>query len=162
MRDRFGREVHQEYADIRDQMFALGATSENPTDSDVVAAVMDVGFELGAATLVALPDGTTTLYTSGGGAIVGAGEQEDVAAATKLYVSETRASLPDFVPSNNTDLPAPDDVTLRALTQDANYAVTVSVEQLRLGTHPLSRVYAAAQLVVTAVQAVVESPDVEG
>lgn len=161
MKDQFGREVHPEYELIREKLFDLGATSSQPVADDIVAAVMDVGFELGAATLVCLPDGTTTMYTSGGGAIVGAGEQQDVAAAAKLYIAETKACLPDLVATPNSDLPAPDDVVLRALTQDANYATTVSVEQLRTGVHPLSRAYAAAQLVVTAVQAVVESPDVE-
>jgi hypothetical protein len=159
MRDQFGREVHPDYAQLREQLFALGSTSEQPAAGQVLAAVMDVGFELGAATLVSLPDGTTTLYTSGGGAILGAGEQADVAAATQVYIEATRVSLPDYVVTADTELPAPDDVTLRALTKDANYAVTVNVEQLRIGTHPLTRAYAAAQLVITAVRAVVEAGD---
>jgi hypothetical protein len=111
------------------------------------------------ATLVAMIDGTTSLYTSGGGGIIGAGEQEDVAAAAQVYVTSTDQALDQLYKSDDVGLPADGEVIMRALTYSGRYAGVASVDDLQTGLHPLSRAYAAAQLVITAVRLVDEAPD---
>ncbi len=163
MTDKPSRSVSGEYADLRRMVFALDPTEVglSPTleHPRVFAAVMDVGFDEGVATLVCIADGTTSIYTSGGGGILGTGAQEDVAAAARLYVAATDGSLDQLLWTTDTGLPGPEHVILRALTYDGPLAALVSVDDLQTGLHPLSRAYAAAQLVITAVRTVDEFED---
>ena len=159
------RALAPEYAALRRLVFdaspddiGLAPTPANPR---VYAAVMDVGYEVGVATLVSIVDGTTSLYTSGGGGILGTGAQEDVAAATRVFVKETDAALDSYLFTSDIGLPNEDQVILRALTFGGPRAVGASVAELQTGSHPLSRVYAAAQLVINAVRLVDEAPDVQ-
>jgi hypothetical protein len=158
-----GRDVDSAYAGLRRQLFELDANdlgfSPSLSAPQVFAAVMDVGFARGVATLVAMIDGTTSLYTSGGGGIIGAGEQEDVAAAAQVYVTSTDQVLDQLYKSDDVGLPADGEVIMRALTYGGRYAGVASVDDLQTGLHPLSRAYAAAQLVITAVRLVDEAPD---
>jgi hypothetical protein len=163
MTDSNRRDVDGAYADLRRQLFDLDATelgfSPSLESPRVFVAVMDVGFPQGVATLVSMVDGTTSIYTSGGGGIIGTGEQEDVAAATRVYVTSTDQAIEHLHLTRDTGLPADGEVILRALTYDGAFAGVASVEDLQTGLHPLSRAYAAAQLVITAVRLVDDAPE---
>jgi hypothetical protein len=50
---------------------------------DVAGVIVDVPATGGSATIVALADDTTSLYTSTGGGTIGAGEHATVATATR-------------------------------------------------------------------------------
>jgi hypothetical protein len=163
MTDSNSRDVDSAYAGLRRQLFDLKADDLGFSPSleapRVFVAVMDVGFAHGVATLVSMIDGTTSLYTSGGGGIIGTGEQEDVAAASRVYATSTDQALEHLFKTDDVGLPADGEVILRALTYDGAYAGVASVTDLQTGLHPLSRAYAAAQLVITAVRLVEEAPE---
>ena len=67
----------------------IGLTSENFTHP-VYAIVMETGFPEGAITLSAVADGSTSLYFSGGGGIIGGGEHENVRLASGYFLTEAQ------------------------------------------------------------------------
>lgn len=64
----------------------LGLTSEN-FPSEVFGVLMETGFDSGSFTLLVMADGTTSLYFSNGGGIIGAGTHESVAKASSMLLS---------------------------------------------------------------------------
>jgi len=85
-RDRDGQPADANpYESLRD--LALHAVENGlppPGDDhpDVSGVVVDIPSGAAFATVVALTDNTTSMYTSTGGGTIGAGEHADVAAAT--------------------------------------------------------------------------------
>ena len=84
---------------------------------DVVGAVVDLpGSNGGHATIVALADGTTSMYTSTGGGVIGAGEHAPVAAAALALLDRLQEIL-DLIPADDrTDLPSPEYLAVTVLT----------------------------------------------
>jgi hypothetical protein len=90
-----GREEPQETS-VRLRTMALDAVRAGlpepaPDHPSVSGLVVDVPAEGGFATVVALTDGTTSMYTSTGGGIIGAGEHGQVAAATRALLTVVEA-----------------------------------------------------------------------
>ena len=82
----------------------------------VWGALMDTGYPNGTATVVCLVDGTTSLYTSTGGGILGAGAHERVAVPSRHLLTVVEKHLNQMPPSTEDTLPDPDWVVMRALT----------------------------------------------
>jgi hypothetical protein len=82
----------QVYQGLRAQILGLDPATaglrQGSVDRVIWGALMETGYRRGTATLVALADGTTSLYLSGGGGIIGGGSHEAVATATKEYLAE--------------------------------------------------------------------------
>jgi hypothetical protein len=127
----------------------LGPSAEHP---NVWGALMEMGFPDGAATIVSLMDGTTSMYTSEGGGVIGGGEHEPVAQASKRFVADVEQRLANLVPDASDDLPGPDLVTFRALTYAGRRAATVPEEKLASGGHSLSPLFVAGHEVITALR----------
>jgi hypothetical protein len=70
---------------------AGAAASDAP---HIFGVIMDMGMDLGTATLAVFSDGSVSLYYSSGGGIIGAGEHERVwtAAARLLAVAHSEPS----------------------------------------------------------------------
>lgn len=64
----------------------IGITNEN-YPYPVFAVVMETGFDKGSFTLAAIADGSTSLYYSNGGGIIGGGEHENVRKASGYFIS---------------------------------------------------------------------------
>lgn len=129
------------------QAYELGL---DPSRRGPVWGVMvELGAANGTATLVALADDTTSLYTSNGGGIIGAGFHENVAIATRNLLSTVTACLHDIPRSDDDSLPADGRWVIRALTDTGRHAANVAEPILHDGRHPLSAVYHAAHGVLT-------------
>ena len=107
------------YADLRE--LALTRTSalvsaEGTAHPGVLGAVVDIASGDGGVSVVALSDGTTSMYTSTGGGIIGAGTHPAVAAATNALLGQLEAMLAMFPVDDRTDLPRPDMVQVTVLT----------------------------------------------
>ena len=81
-------------ADLRAMIFNLdpaeiGLTREN-FDYPVWGIVMETGFPDGSFTLVSLAEGTTSLYFSNGGGIIGGGEHESVRQAASYFLTRAQ------------------------------------------------------------------------
>src|SRR5436309_11113376 len=75
------------------------------TGREVWGAVMDMAFPGGVASLVSLEDGTTSLYTSTGGGVIGGGAHESVVKATQASLDAVAVYAPQFSPTDSDDLP---------------------------------------------------------
>jgi hypothetical protein len=129
----------------------------SPDLPHVWAVLMETGYPGGIATLVALADGTTSLYLSGGGGMIGAGGHPQVAAATLRLLGAVEQQLDRMPATLDTVLPEAGRVALRALTYSGQHAVEADEADLAYGRHPLSPVFHAAHDVITELRLIDEA-----
>jgi hypothetical protein len=100
----------------------------------------------GVATLLAFYDGTTSLYFSNGGGILGAGGHEPVKRAR-------------FRPASSFELPGGQKVVLYIVTDTETLSSgPIPTSELEKGTHPLTALGGSAQAVITAVRQLSSTP----
>lgn len=130
--------------------FGLKPTVELPR---VWAALMDVGVPKGAASIVAVADGSASMYTSVGGGMIGVGEHPSGREAAMHFLKAVE-SLLDLMPAAS-DLPLPQsgEYALVALTHDGTPRRVVTAEKnLQDRTHPLFAAFDAGQDLITAMR----------
>jgi hypothetical protein len=114
--------------------------------------LMELGMERGAATLVALADGTTSLYLSTGGGVIGAGEHASVRAAT-LRLCDSAAGMAGAVPAAHSfDLPDHGRVRFYFLTTSGVRTAEAAESQLAEGKHSLSPLFRLGHDVIAEVR----------
>ena len=125
----------------------------------VWGVLMEMGFPDGAATIVSLADGTTSLYTSEGGGVIGGGEHAPVAAASRRFLVEAEGTETGLSPaeSTNVDLPPAGIVSFVVLGYSGTQIGAADEDELASMQHPLSHLYAAGQDVITALREAEES-----
>jgi len=143
------------FLDLRSRALDLdpGSVGIEPSDvhPNVWGALMEMGLPEGVATLVSLADGTTSVYTSTGGGIIGGGEHESVARESHAFLVCVEEHLGDLQ-ATEPDLPSPGRVHLHALTFTGRLGAVASEEDLGGGAHPLSPVFYAGHEVITALR----------
>lgn len=119
----------------------------------VWGSVTDFGTPQGTATLVTFLDGSTSLYYSTGGGIIGSGDSsEDVLKVSRALLAELDACTAQMEARSPQGLPAPDHVRFYAHTRDGLLSTAEIPEaDLQSSEHPLFPCYAAAQHVLTEV-----------
>ena len=147
------------YTDLRSRALSItqAELGELPATPHVLAVVMDTGYSEAVATLVALADGTTSLYFSNGGGMIGGGEHPRVAAATRRLVDVATRFLEVLSPATDFPLPAVGVTQLIAVTASGNSSATAPEAELGAGEHALSELFYAAQDVLTELRLVEES-----
>ena len=128
------------------------ASEEHP----VWGAVMDMAFPGGVATLVSLEDGTTSLYTSTGGGVIGGGAHESVVEATHAFLDAVAVYAPQFSPIDTDDLPESGHVRFHALCFDGRRGADVEESDLQARTHDLWPLYFSGHQVITALRLATE------
>ena len=122
----------------------------------VWGVIMEVGHASGTVTtLVVFADGTTSLYSSAGGGIVGAGAQRDVRRASDELVEVAGAELPEVTPlpaDGSFPLPTAGRVRFYLRSDRAVRTAEAGEDELKAGSHPLSGLYAAGQEVLSEVR----------
>lgn len=98
-----------------------------PEFPGVCGIVVDIPSSGGHATVVALADGTTSMYTSVGGGVLGAGTHSRVAAASSRLLATAQRFLDVLTSSPATvELPPPGLVRVHLRTPTANHALDVT------------------------------------
>jgi hypothetical protein len=148
------------YLGLRSQALALTRDLLDPqsaSDGRVLALLMETGYPEAVATLVGLADGTTSMYFSTGGGMIGAGQHPDVAAATKRWLELAEQAL-DELPEIPGDVELPNEGTtqLVAVTESGRRAARAPEAELGGGAHPLSPLFYAGHDVITAIRVVDE------
>jgi len=122
---------------------------------DVLGVVVDIPASAGTATLVALTDNTTSLYTSTGGGTIGAGEHAAVATATHALLASVQEHLAAFIEPDDGELPASGAVRFHVLLESDRRMIDVPEDAFwGRDTHPLVPVIAATQNVISSLQQV--------
>jgi hypothetical protein len=112
--------------------------------------MMETGYPEAVATLVGIVDGSTSLYFSNGGGMIGAGEHPEVADATRRWLRVGADLLGELTPAHS-DPPPPRSGLTRfiAVTPGGLRNAVVAEEQLGAGAHVLSPLFHAAHDVIT-------------
>jgi len=126
--------------------FSLDPTS-SPTEPWGV--LMDWQVSNGAATVVAMSDGSASIYLSSGGGFLGGKGQEPIRDAAKKAVASAAEAQPRLSKTETFPLPEPGEVRFYTLTDDGVYTAAAAEADLRKGTSPLASLGNAMQGVVT-------------
>ena len=143
------------FEDLRSNALAAVQVGVSPHDARtyVAGVVVDIPAEGGFATVVALADNTTSMYTSVGGGIIGAGEHRFVAEATRRLLTEVESRLAMFRTKDDGGLPPPGSVRFHVLTPAGNWYSDVPESCFwDQAPHDLSAVIGATQHVVAAIR----------
>ena len=109
---------------------------------------METGRDNGIASLVAFADGTTSLYFSTGGGVIGAGGQANVSSASSSFLAEAETMLELFTPATQTPLPGRGCVRFYVHTIDGLMTAEANELDLGHGRHQLSTLFHAGQAVI--------------
>lgn len=126
----------------------IGINREN-FPKDVWGVLMETGYEDSAFTLVALADGTTSLYFSTGGGIIGAGEHESVRNASAQFIGWANKYASEAKPTKQYPLPKEGQVNFYLLSY--NGVLTYSAPEQELGEQKdqLSNLFHAGHHVIS-------------
>lgn len=148
------------YRDLRSTALGLDRAAirmpEGERWSGALVAAMEIGMPEATATVVAIADGTVSMYLSSGGGVIGAGEHAAVRGAADQFrevVGESRSLLERagvFEP------PSVGEVRFHARIGDDRLTAAAPESALRTGRHPLAPLYAAGQDVLTEIRLTTE------
>lgn len=119
----------------------------------VWGSVMELGLSTGrVATLVVFADGTTSLYSSAGGGIVGSGSQRTVRRASDEFLEEAAEANRGMADAAESPLPGPGRVRFYLRTNSGLRTAEAAEDELKAGGHALSELYTAGQAVLAQVR----------
>lgn len=118
----------------------------------VWAVLMEMGLDTGTASLVVVADGTTSLYLSTGGGVIGAGEHESVRHAAKAFLEATEAHLDHLQQASQALLPETGAIRFHARTFDSLRSAEAPERELAEGRNELTPLFYAAHDVLTQVR----------
>ena len=113
---------------------------------------METGYPQAVATLVGVADGTTSLYFSNGGGIIGAGNHAAVADANARWLEAGVAVLQQLSTVTDPPLPAEGMTQFVAVTRTGLRGDGAPEDELGEGQHWLSPLFFAAQDVITQIR----------
>jgi hypothetical protein len=143
------------YAGLRQQVLRLTADQLGGgafADAPILALLMETGYPEAVATLVAVVDGTTSLYFSNGGGLIGAGEHATVAEASGRWLETGEEFLPQLSVITDPPLPGEGLTQFVAVTREALRGIIAPEEELGEGRHSLSPLFYAGQDVITQIR----------
>jgi hypothetical protein len=119
-------------------------------DTDPWAVVMDWGVAEGSATVVAIADGTASMYLSSGGGSIGGGQSHDsIRQAAMRGVSVAADFLPEMRRVTSYPLPGAGEVVFYVLTDAGVFSASASEKELGGHRHRLSKLGDAMQEIIT-------------
>jgi hypothetical protein len=140
------------YEELRGTALAVEPRSIGvaPTDDlpHVFGVVMDIGMDLGTASLVAFADGSVSIYYSSGGGTIGAGAHEQVRSAAHRLLAIANSDLASFAPDLPDALPAEGSTQLTLLTFDGPARATALSDDFGDDRVPGGLVFRAAHDVI--------------
>jgi hypothetical protein len=139
------------YKHLRAQALQLNAAEVGIGDS-TLGVLMETGYPEAVVSLLALADGTTSLYFSNGGGIIGSGQREGPAVAARSLVAFAAHNLGYLVEAIDYPLPEPGHTRFYVLT--SNGVVTADAPERDFGEnrHVLSPLFYAAQELITEIR----------
>jgi hypothetical protein len=145
-------EPDQIYLQLRNRILTLKPSEVGLYPSKaaphVWGVLMDTGYTVGSATLVSLADGTTSLYYSTGGGMLGSGEYSPVSKASMEFVAQAENHLHHAVLSNEFPLPEVGQVRFSILTYTGILVCDAPEITLASGEHLLSPLFQKAQATI--------------
>jgi len=119
--------------------------------------VVETGYAEGSATLIALADGTASMYFSTGGGIIGAGQHERPNAAAKELIRRAAEFVDDCQPAKTFPLPQVGETRFYLFLPTGK--LTASAPEVDLGEdcHPFSPLFFTAHELITEIRVIEEA-----
>lgn len=149
--------LNEAYSGLRNQVLQtnpveLGLTSQNP--AEVWGVLMEIAYPQAVITLVALLDGTTSLYFSSGGGILGSGQHPGPAQAAKRFVTSATQFVTDCERVTTYPLPRTGNTKFHLLTFDGIFATEAPENEFGYNHHKLSPLFHLGHSVLAAIRQV--------
>ena len=120
-----------------------------PADAPVWGVLMETSFPEGTATLFALSDGTTSLYLSHGGGVIGGGDHENVRQANADFIKTANQFYRQMRACESFPTPEVGRTIFYALTDSGVSTGGGLEDDLGYERHPLSPLFHAGHAVIT-------------
>ena len=147
-------------AGLREQAFAVEPEEVGVDPSagrpNIWGLIMETGFPEGAASLVTFSDGTTSMYFSTGGGVIGGGQHADVRHASKALLESAHSHIKEFAPAAEHPLPGVGRVRFYARTLVGLLFAEADENDLGEGRHRLSPLFHAGHRVITQLREISE------
>lgn len=148
------------YERLRSMAFGVDPASVRTAPGEpwngATVAAMELTLDGATATVVAVADGTVSMYLSRGGGVIGAGEHAAVRAEGQRFRSVLADARGSLAPTADFPLPEPGQVRFHAVLGPDRATAVVPESTLRGGRHPLSPLYAAGQDLLTEIRLATE------
>jgi hypothetical protein len=149
------------YGDLRAMALGYDASKievpEGESWTGALVAVMELGWSDATVTILAVADGSVSMYLSTGGGVIGAGEHAAVRAQAERFRTVAAESRGLLQATDDFPLPDPGEVRFQVRTDDGAYSGGAPEAALRTGRHPLAPLFAAGQDLLTEIR--LASPD---
>ena len=151
------------YSALRNQ-----ALSTNRTDNGISAPspaapgwgiLMETGYDVATATLFALIDGTTSLYFSNGGGMLGGQGHEAVRKANAAFINQANRSSQHLKRCETFPLPEAGHTIFYVLTDSGVVTGGAPENDLGYGRHPLSILFHAGHEVISQLRLISEAAE---
>ena len=151
------------YSALRHQVLSIQRTEVDipapPPDAPVWGILMETGYPEATATLFALSDGTTSLYLSSGGGVIGSHAHQDVRQANAELLETANQYYQHLEPTEDFALPAEEQTRFYILTDSGVSSGAGREDDLGFGRHPLSPLFHAGHRVITQLRLMSESEE---
>jgi hypothetical protein len=140
-------------AGLREQAFAVTpeqvSADQSPGHPRTWGLIMETGYPKAVASLVTFCDGTTSMYFSSGGGVIGAGQHAEIREASKALLASADGYLKELLPVAEHPRPAAGRVRFYARTFDGLKSAEADENELGEGRHRLSPLFHAGHRVIT-------------
>lgn len=141
------------YDGLRKQILELKAEQLGaPKNQAVLAVVMETGYPEAVVTLVAVMDGSASLYFSNGGGIIGAGENAEPKAAARKVVTKAAEFRSACTHTKEFPLPRKSFTRFYIITPEGVLTSEAKEDDLGNGRHRMSQLFHTAQELITQIR----------
>ena len=153
-------QVAEVYADLRKMVLETKPTDIGLKPSDaqmtVLGLLMETGYPEAVVTLVAIADGTVSIYFSNGGGIIGLGPHEGPWRASEALLKLAPQFLKFCQPASSFPLPKPSNTRFYVLTNKGIVTAEVKEVDLVYGRHGLSPLFHKGHELISEIRVVDE------
>lgn len=146
----------ENYLLLRDSVFATTADGIGIVDGHVSngvwGLVMETGYTEAVASLVALADGTVSLYFSNGGGMIGLGAREGPQRASRTLLDTAPRFLGYCERTTKFPLPRKQCVRFYLFSRDLTFTAEAADAELSADRHPFSPLFHSAHDLITQIR----------
>ena len=158
-------EIAESYKSLRDQVFSLAdgkIKSIAPTKDEIYAVLMETAYPEATFSLVAVSDGSASLYFSNGGGIVGAGQHQSVRKHALSFLDSAFENLKYTEKTRETLLAKVHHTIFYLITESGIYLADELESDLGNNKHKLSSLFHHGHSLITAIREIDEMPSAPG
>ena len=150
------------YDSMRNQVLNLNSSQLGEFgNKPVLCVLMETGYPEAVATLVAVADGSASIYFSNGGGIIGAGEHPQGKKSSLTLVDSAKDYLAFANPDKKHLLPKPGNTKFYFITPNGVMAVEAKEDDLGNNKHRLSPLFHKAHELIYVMQIIEKEKEAE-